>query len=442
MHTVFILEADKAFQEVLTINVIKNYQVDLKVIESLSDMTEEIISTPGIFIVRESLCPPDELNHFVAQVKLGHKGIKVLVLGDNTYEPWIFKMPADSSWKTVVDRVGSILDIPKRNFEQVVDKYLSIPINYFLSLKLDKLDTDIYLRIKKAEHEFQFVKRFKADDSFIKEDVQKYLSMGVTDFYVTRDSYVPLIERLTTNLLQQMSHANDQVELIANVYEVTKERLVVLGIDETTIQLVESSIKGMEKAIGEKNTLLNYLNNLKNNKTSFAFSHSYLSCLLLNRILKSFEWDSKIVREKITYLCYFHDISLPSDKLVAISSTEELKNSQLKPIDENSVLNHALVSANTLDSFPQVPMGVSQLIKEHHGSKTGNGFPDKMFTTISPIAIMFIVVESFVKEFLLLAPAPTKEEVEQVLRTLSAKYTKGTYAQTIKILKKAILNSE
>jgi HD-GYP domain-containing protein (c-di-GMP phosphodiesterase class II) len=420
----------------------KNYQVELKNLESLSDMSQDLIATPGLFIVRESVCTTTELNHFIAQIKLGHKGIKVLVLGDKTYEPWIFKMAADSSWKTVVDRVGSILDIPKRNFEQVVEKYLSIPINYFMSLKLERLDTDIYLRIKKSENESQFVKRFKAEDSFNTDDVHKYYSMGVSDFYVTRDSYVALIERLTSNLLMQMAHANDQVELISNVYEVTKERLVVLGIDETTIQLVESSIKGMEKAIGEKNTLLNYLNNLKNNKTSFAFSHSYLSCLLLNRILKSFEWDSKIVREKITYLCYFHDISLPSDQLSAISSTEELKNNHLKPIDENLVLNHALISANTLDSFPQVPMGVSQLIKEHHGSKTGNGFPDKMFTTISPLAIMFIVVESFVKEFLFLAPAPKKEEVEQVLRNLSAKYTKGTYAQTIKILKKAILNNE
>jgi len=442
MHTVFILETDKSFSEILTINILKNYQVDLKNVEQLSDFTPEMLSTPGLFIVRENICDNDQLVKLVSQVKLGHKGIKILILGEKTYEPWIYKMPNDSSWKTVVDRVGSILDIPKRNFEQVVEKYLSIPINYFLNVKLDTLNTDIYLRIKKSETDFQFVKRFKAEDQFNNEDVQKYFSMGVTDFYVTRDSYVPLIERLTNNLLLQMSHSNDQVDLISNVYEVTKERLVVLGIDETTIQLVEASIKGMEKSIGEKNILLNYLNNLKSNKTSFSFSHSYLTCLLLNKILKSFEWDSKIVREKITYLCYFHDISLPNDQLTVISSTDELKNSHLKPIDENLVLNHALISANTLDSFPQVPMGVSQLIKEHHGSKTGNGFPDKMFTTISPIAIMFIVVESFVKEFLLLAPSPQKSDVEQLLRNLSAKYTKGTYAQTIKILKKAILNNE
>lgn len=442
MNTVFILESDKAFSEILIINTLKNYHVEVKDLKNIDECSADVLNTPGLLIIREDICPNEQLQSFISQIKLGHKGVKVLILGEHTYEPWIFKMNPDSSWKTVIDRIGSILDLPKRNFEQVVEKYLSIPINYFLSVKLERLETDIYLRIKKTENDFQFVKRFKAEDAFNPGDVDKYLAMGVSDFYVTRDSYVPLIERLTNNLLEQISRSNDQVDLISNIYEVTKERLVVLGVDETTVQLVEASIKGMEKTIGEKNILLNYLNNLKNNKGSFAFSHSYLSCLLLNRILKSFEWDSKIVREKVTYLCYFHDISLPNDQLAAISSTEEMKKIGLKPADENLVLNHALISANTLDSFPQVPMGVSQLIKEHHGSKSGNGFPDKMFTTISPIAIMFIVVENFVKEFLMLAPAPRREEVEQVLRNLSAKYSKGTYAQTIKILKKAILNNE
>lgn len=442
MFNVYVLDSDKSFGDILKINILKTYHVGLKDLNSLSECTSDVIDDQGLIILRETAENINELNAFATQIKLGHKGVKVLILGVKTYEPWIYKMSPDSSWKTVIDRVGSILDIPKRNFEQVVEKYLSIPISYFMSVKMDNLGTDIYLRIKKTENEFQFLKRFKAEDQYNLDEVHKYQSLGVTDFYVTRDCYIPLIDKITNHLLSRLSRSAEQVDLISNVYEVTKERLVVLGIDETTVQLVDESIKGMEKSIGEKNTLLNYLNNLKSNKMSFAFSHTYLSCLLLNRILKSFEWDSKIVREKVTYLCYFHDISLQSDQLAMISSLEELKEQKLRSSDENQVLNHALMSATTLDSFPQVPMGVSQLVKEHHGSKSGNGFPDKMFTTISPIAIMFIVVEHFVKEFLLLAPAPQKEEVEEVLRNLSAKYSKGTYAQTIKVLKKAILNNE
>ena len=196
----------------------------------------------------------------------------------------------------------------------------------------------------------------------------------------------------------------------------------------------------MVTSLGEKNALADYLKMLKQNKLSYAYSHAYLSSLLFNKILKNFEWESAAVREKVMYICFFHDISLKTDTQMQITTLDELEKSNLSRPEKDMVMNHALLSAGMLDKFPKVPIGVGVILKEYHGIKTGYGFREGLSIGLSPLSMMFVVVEDFVSEFLKIQGVPSKDQVVDIFTKLEKVYNKVTYAQTIIALQNSILN--
>lgn len=76
------------------------------------------------------------------------------------------------------------------------------------------------------------------------------------------------------------------------------------------------------------------------------------------------------------------------------------------------------------------------ILSEHHGSKSGIGFPKTLSIAIAPLSMMFIVVEDFVDSFLKIKDLPTRNDFEAIFNRLEKKYTKVTYAQTLSALRK------
>ena len=109
--------------------------------------------------------------------------------------------------------------------------------------------------------------------------------------------------------------------------------------------------------------------------------------------------------------------------------------------EKTIVFNHAMNSAKMVEKFPNVPAGVTTVIKEHHGTKNGVGFADGLNTTISPLSQMFIVVEDFVDSFLK-SPNPTGSQIAEIFEKLEARYNKLTYQQTLKALMSMLQNKK
>jgi hypothetical protein len=323
--------------------------------------------------------------------------------------------------------------------------YLPIPVTYFLNIQETSMGCDVFIRVKKSEGEFQYIKRLNSNDSFNRGEIEKYISQGLKEFFIPKEHFTRFVDYVTDQLTLKFLTPDPNVnatQFNAEAYDVTRDRISALGIDERTVALVEENIKGMARSLGDKNALSDYLANLKKNSMSFAYSHSYLTCLLLNKILKSFEWESVSVREKITYICYFHDISVTDDELLKISTQAEMEKLELPRDKQALVVNHANKSAEIVDQFPQVPIGVSSLIREHHGVKTGVGFRTSLSISLSPISMMFVVTEDFVSKFLSYPTPPNKEQMVQIFTELGEVYNKVTYAQTIIALQNSILGNK
>jgi hypothetical protein len=107
--------------------------------------------------------------------------------------------------------------------------------------------------------------------------------------------------------------------------------------------------------------------------------------------------------------------------------------------DADAILKHAYLSSAMIDSFKEVPEGVKLVIKEHHGMKNGVGFAETPNISLTPLSMMFVVVEDFVDDFLSFNGKPSKADLEAIIGKLEKKYTKLAFGETVKALSKMIL---
>lgn len=147
------------------------------------------------------------------------------------------------------------------------------------------------------------------------------------------------------------------------------------------------------------------------------------------------------MRERMTYIAYFHDISLENPEWMPINSESMLDEASFTREQKKQIQNHALESASIIERFPKIPLGIGTILKEHHGSKTGVGFPDTLSISIAPLSMMFMVVESFVGDFLELEE-PRQEDLARIIQKLAARYNKVVYLQTVQALEAMILKQK
>lgn len=151
----------------------------------------------------------------------------------------------------------------------------------------------------------------------------------------------------------------------------------------------------------------------------------------MHKVSPHFDWDFVIIKEKLTALAFFHDISLKESRLMQINSQKDLDESDLTPAEKNIILNHANASAIILDSYKELPNGISAIVREHHASKSGIGFTDNLSIAIAPIAMMFVVIENFIDKFMKLPQPVSKQQIDDIFIHLESTYTKVTYKQTV-----------
>lgn len=404
----------------------------------------QILPNIDLIICREEI-GREKSASLIAQFLIKEQStIPLLVIGNISSDyKQLFSISADQSWKNVVTTAGRILGVDVAFADnKFIGSYVPVGIHYFLNLAMTDLNCDIYLRLKKSETEFQYIKRLYAGDQFSKEDIEKYQEGGLKEFYITKAHFAEFVNLVTSKLSYKLGRfaleGEERLRVTSDAYEVTRDRIHSLGIDDYTVEIVEESIKSMESSLNENNALGNFLKMLRSNKLSYAYAHSFLISLVLHKIVNHFDWESAQIKEKLTYIAYFHDMSLQDIEWMKINSEAELENKTLTKEEKRLILNHASESANLVERFPKIPNGVGTILREHHGSKAGVGFPEVLSISIAPISMMFIVVEHFVDEFLKVPGTPQPEDFKSIFNKLSKRYNKITYEQTLLALENMI----
>jgi HD-GYP domain-containing protein (c-di-GMP phosphodiesterase class II) len=400
----------------------------------------DVLPNIDLVIIREKISNENSALNLANYLIKQQYSTPMIIMGKNktTYVN-VCSVDITLSWKSTIEEAARVLGMhPSWEESLVVQDFVSLPVTYFLNIHSISTGCDIYIRVKKLDGQFQYIKRLHSHDYFKRDDIEKYISTGLTEFFIKKESFPVFVNFVTEQLVRQLDQTSligtERLQLTAETYEVTLDRIHAIGIDDATVEIVQESIRSMETSLKEADALNNFLGMIKDHQMSYLYAHSYFTCLLLHSIVEKFPWSTKQIKDKITYLAYFHDISLTEDHLVSINNLQEFNLHTFKDGEELKVRTHALNSAQIVDRFAVVPRGVSQIIKEHHGTKSGIGFPVSLDDDINPLSMMFVTVEHFVDSFLKLQKEVTESQLKNIFNEMKKIYNKSTYAQTLSAL--------
>jgi HD-GYP domain-containing protein (c-di-GMP phosphodiesterase class II) len=365
--------------------------------------------------------------------------IPMIVLGEcKELSEHVLTLKSPVDWEILIKHATKLLGITEEELQKkIIPDFLPIETKYFY--EIDHTPCDIYIRIKKSNAEFEFVKRLHAQDSFDAETINKYEKQGLKEFYIPKDYQQYFVNFVTNNLIQKLENQflgiEDRLHLNASAYEIVKDQITDLGIDENIAELANSSIKSMITAIRENPKLASLLKMLLSSRISYAYQHAHLVCVIGDFILSKQKWYQEKHLDVFTYAAFFADITLKTGKQIRINAEDELMRSDLSEAEKQAVLSHALDAANIIKDTEFFSEYLYLVLKQHQGSETGLGFPTDPSEEIHPIAKCFIIADAFVK--IMLDPNGPKNK-KDILTILYAQYTNPSYQKIIKVLEQKI----
>lgn len=318
-----------------------------------------------------------------------------------------------------------------------------IPIGYINFLS--SVVCDIYLLTSEVTGgNSQFVEIASAGDDIqeLKDNVSFYLKQGAKKFYIDTGDRIEFVNAYTQQVLAKLGQSDDlpedqQIQATAAAMDAVSSDVVDNGFNETTIGLAKESINSLTKFAKEHtNTkIVKLLNTFLKQKVSYRYKRVQLTIMLIVESINNMDWGANEHVEKLSYVAFFHDILLYHDDMARIRTDEELENSDLNEKDKRIVRHHALWTLELLKDYPETHMGATVLIKQHHGSLNGIGFSDQPPSSISPLAIVFMVCEEYANEVLIMAEQEQEIVHNLVLKKLAARFPRAQYQKVIASLK-------
>ncbi len=315
--------------------------------------------------------------------------------------------------------------------ELEVEEHYPVPVRYLNMM--DSSPVDVYKVKANRTRKIIFKQNAKINHDLIRDMIIK----GMDELFVHKLDRLRFVDRLSDHTIQRLRKVDltskDRVETHMAVFKASREMIAEVGLEEKSIEAADVTIQVMAKEIVASNRLSELMDILQRLEGTYLYNHTILNAYLGHFVVGEMEFSTKKYLETICFSAYFHDITLYTDAAAMISSNLELRNASFDTKSEKRVLEHAFNAAQLLEDHPCVPFGAIELITQHHGQKNGIGFNNGQPGDISPVAMVFMVVESYVG-MILKAKADPKFDLKLGKIRLIEKYTKSFYKKALDIL--------
>lgn len=371
------------------------------------------------------------------------KNTPVIVLGDFEFPSGGFESLSERFRIEELYRlIVKLLDISPEELKQLkLPDYVGLAIDNFSFM--ESCCCDIYIKLS-SKDEDKYLKRINKNELIDKQSIAKYKSSNVDFFYVKKEDHSALLNQLLQISLEkivQVSKSDNSVhEINSETYDISQNLIDAVGISVHTVRLASAAIGVMRRVIKGHGEISDLLEELLKNKTSYAYKRNYLTSALVYEITPHLNWGSgeqlENQNDKMTFLSFFHDIYLRKEEHLKIFSNEEAKELDMRASE--LVLNHANKAAKLIQSFPHSPTDVDLLIKQHHGTTNGIGFPSYYSSSISPMVIVFIVLERCAYHILEANESTLKSSNTKnlIFKKLYEEFQQPSYRKVVDILKK------
>ena len=338
------------------------------------------------------------------------------------------------SWEILIKQAAQHLGVNLQgSLGRVKPDFLPVGVHYFYDIT--QTPCDVYIRIKKASNEYQYVKRIHSKDVFDLNDINKYEEQGLKEFYIPKDYIQNFTTFVTNNLVQKLElddlTMEDRLLTTANAHEIVRESIQAIGFDDASVELSDASINSMVKSVKDSPQVAELLKFLFSNKVSYAYQHCHLLALMCHYVLSKQSWYKPEHLETLSFVSFFSDVTLKSNLQMQISSMRDLAESNLTDEEKHQVINHAKDAVALMSNHPDANDYIKTVLIQSHGKIDGVGFEENPSEELHPLSKVFIVADSFVK--ILLNPSMPSSK-KDILPILASRYTNASYQKIIKAL--------
>jgi response regulator RpfG family c-di-GMP phosphodiesterase len=342
-------------------------------------------------------------------------------------------VPNSLQLKVLIQSAAKALNITAKDMSaKVVPDYFPIPITYFKVIK--RSICDVYAT--NHENDKIYDLRINKLTDFSEQDISSMIQEGVGLLYINKLDRLEFVNNVTAELMNLLSSTeispDEEMTVADKGLELLSKKLLAIGVNEETIKLARKNIDVMRKNVKSSPKMAKLIERLLYNRTSYVFKHTQILTYVCLHIIKNIDWGNAEQEDKISFIAFFHDIALETDKQAQIKSTLELKKAEFETAEKTLVERHAQIAAELAGKFPHAPMGADQIIRQHHGTLNGLGFSEHYGNNVSPVAVVFIVAEEYTRIILKNEAGPFDRA--EMLRELKEEFPTSRFQKVIDIL--------
>lgn len=355
----------------------------------------------------------------------------------------IYNIPHYEDIYSLISLTAKLLKlISMNNPPRKEDEYFAIPIQLLVSsIALEDLwristvgDENFYRVALKGEN--IDAKR----EDWKKNGLQKLYIESKNTLAVTENITLSILEKINSNKLSAHEALATTNLLIASI---AKDQRLIDSLSDTTKKAITDASKKMENVVKsivsefppELKNLVDQMNRSKNN---YIQNHIVLVTYFAQEICRQESWYSLETASKLFMLIYFHDIILVPiyEKYPdAPRNDYQLKtHDKLSKEEIETVSLHPHLASQLVKKLPSMPIGLDQLILQHHGNFSGviDLAPPK--EEIAPLAKVVYVAEHFAHALMNRTIPLDEKEYKDLLDALSNRLQKKSYQKLLKPL--------
>lgn len=343
--------------------------------------------------------------------------------------------------------------------------FTALPIQVFL--KINTIPCDVFIRLSSKKH----VRLVNRGDALMREQYSGYVSKGVNELFildqdfdtflqtyvkdalamdlVVKETPIAKIRALIASLkdktlVDEAQGVLDRIEaaeatplsaegivlLTADAHKSVQKMLQKFGMTRETSAFVGASVKAAMQAIFVNPNIKDMMSDfLKRSKENYIAHHSVLLANVSAWMATEIGWNSELTRYKLAMAAFLHDVLLPEDRLAKIQSIADL--TKVKGTEDYKVVeDHAIKAAQMAASNATFPSDVDTIIRQHHETQDGTGFPGHLtFEQIPALSALFILSHAMVDFVLVREGNPWS--VEDYVRYARQTYTKGIFKKIL-----------
>lgn len=355
---------------------------------------------------------------------------------DNTDNEY-FQKPFTS--EQIIDYITKVLSSDDADGSSDTSDYIKVNPERFLRLNQITETFNIYIKLSQTK----YVKIINEGECENFDVVEKYIKKGVDYIYLEKDKY-KTFEKVSMealfkkfDLIKDSGSTEDQVEAVLDSIASIQDYAKNLGVDEQTIELIDSVIKNTEEMIS-KFTKLDELLLLLQSRNGYIKDHSYLTSFLACAIAERMSWKTEGIWKKIIMASLFQNISIESDEEAKIYGLNSKEFEKLDDRVRTKVKLHPQDAIKMLEGAEEhFSEDTRKMIQNHHELPDGSGFPRGLDSTkVAPLEAVFILAVNFAHTLL---EVKDIDQVSIMVQDYNEYFNKGNYKKPYQGFLKAFI---